>query len=399
MSNQEAKWYPSMYNHHGNVEKLMNLPKKITVFDSTLREGEETPGIKMPPDIKVKIAHKLEELGVTEMEIGYCAYIKAHRDMIKRLKNDGIKAKLGSLIRMWSADYKREIDENVEMGVDILELCGGVSPYQRAIRGFSLGQFMDRMIEATEYARKSNCIVDFYPYDSVRTDMDYLKGLIKAGIEAGADRVHVSDTMGNATPIATRFFVQEIKKVTGAVPVQYHGHNDFGTAVANTCAAVEGGAELVDLVTNGLGDRAGNANLQEVVMTLTCLYGVNTGLKLEKLTDVCKFVAKVTNWHMEENKPIVGNLCFIHESDVHVQAILQGLWNAFEPFLPEVVGQKRQSYFGSTTDRESVEVLAQNLGITLEKKALDEIMVKIKDKIEEKGYATEEEVGEFIKHI
>jgi methanogen homocitrate synthase len=102
---------------------------------------------------------------------------------------------------------------------------------------------------------------------------------------------------------------------------------------------------------------------------------------------------------MEENKPIVGNLCFIHESDVHVQAILQGLWNAFEPFLPEVVGQKRQSYFGSTTDRESVEVLAQNLGISLEKKALDEIMVKIKDKIEEKGYASEEEVGEFIKNI
>jgi len=399
MLNEKKKWYPSLYNRCPDVEKIMDLPKKITVFDSTLREGEETPGIVMPPEVKIQIAHKLEELGVTEMEIGYCAHIDQHKKIAKQLRDAGIKAKLGSLIRMWSEDYKREIDENVEMGIDILELCGGASPYQLQIRGLSQGQFMDRMVDACEYARKSDKIVDFYPYDSVRTDPNFLKALIKVGIEAGADRIHLSDTMGNATPIATRYFIQEMKKVAGDVPIQYHVHNDFGTAVACSCAAIEGGARLVDLVINGLGDRSGNANLQETVTTLTCLYGVDTGLNLARLTDVCRFVADATQWKMEENKAIVGNLCFIHESDIHVQAILEGKWAAFEPFLPEVVGQKRQCYFGSTTSVESVQIVAKNIGLELDEIKLEEVMTMIRREINKKGYASEEDVQHFVRSV
>ena len=396
--NNKVKWYPSQYNRCEDVEKLMTLPEKITVFDSTLREGEETPGLKMPPDVKIQIAHKLEELGVTMMEIGYCAYIDHHRKLPKQLREDGIKAKLGSIIRVWSDDYKKEIDQNYDLDVDILEIVGGVSPHQMKIRGWSQGQFMDRMLDACEYAQKSNLVVDFYPYDSIRTDIDYLKGLIKAGIEAGADKVHLSDTLGNATPIATRYFIQEIKKVCGSIPIQYHCHNDFGGAVANSCAAVEGGAELVDLIVNGLGDRAGNANLQETVMALTCLYGVDTGLNLEKLTEVCRFVADVTNWHLEDNKPIIGILPFVHESDFHVQALLEGQWSAFEPFLPEVVGQKRQNYFGSTTSSESVQIVARHItGGVLDEKALKEVETKIRNQNAQKGYALEEEVESYIK--
>ncbi|MFH1027023.1 MAG: 2-isopropylmalate synthase, partial [Pseudomonadota bacterium] len=288
------------------------------------------------------------------------------------------------------------IDECVKLGIDILELIGGSSDYQLAFSKLSRGQYMDRMLEATEYAKATGLSVDFYPVDSVRTDLNFLKALLRYGVAAGAHRVHVSDTLGNATPIATRFFVQEIKKIVKDIPVQYHCHNDFGTAVANTCAAVEGGAEIIDLVINGLGVRSGNANFQETIMTLTCLYGVDTGIKTEKLYDVCKMVENITKFKMEDNKPIVGKLCFIHESDVHVQAILQGLWSTFEPFQPEIVGQKRSIYFGYTTSRESVKLKAQKMGIGLTAEQVEIILNKIKHHVSKKGYLLEEEIEEFI---
>jgi len=393
-----AKWYPSPYNHHPEVEKLMTLPTKITVFDSTLREGEETPGVVMTLETKVRIAEKLVELGVVEAEIGYVGYIEDHAYVVKALRERKLPLMLGSLIRMWSPNFKMEIDKAVELGVDILELCGGASDHQLRIRNMSRGQLMDRMIEATEYARSSKKIIDFYPYDSVRTDLSYMKALLRYGVEAGADRVHVSDTLGNASPLATRFFVQEMKKAV-SVPVQYHGHNDFGTAVANTCAAVEGGAEIIDIIINGLGDRAGNANFQETVMTLTCVYGVETGIKLEKLYETCKFVEEVTKFRMEENKPIVGKFCFVHESDIHVQALLSGHWSAFEPFLPEVVGQKRLNYFGSTTSREAILLKAKNMSYQLSSEQVENVFNRIKKEIDKKGYALEEEVGKFIREL
>jgi isopropylmalate/homocitrate/citramalate synthase len=394
----KAKWYPSPLNHHPEVEKLMTLPQKITVFDSTLREGEETPGVVMSLETKVRIAEKLVELGVVEAEIGYVGYIEDHAYVVKALRERKLPLMLGSLIRMWSPNFKMEIDKAVELGVDILELCGGASDHQLRIRNMSHGQLMDRMIEATEYARSSKKIIDYYPYDSVRTDLSYMKALLKYGVEAGANRVHVSDTLGNASPLATRFFIQEMKKVI-SVPVQYHCHNDFGTAVANTCAAVEGGAEIIDLIINGLGDRAGNTNFQETVMTLTCVYGVETGIKLEKLYEVCKFVEEITKFRMEENKPIVGKFCFVHESDIHVQALLSGYWSAFEPFLPEVVGQKRLNYFGSTTSREPILLKAKNMGFQLSSDQVENVLNRIKKEIDKKGFALEEEVTEFIKDI
>jgi isopropylmalate/homocitrate/citramalate synthase len=224
-----------------------------------------------------------------------------------------------------------------------------------------------------------------------------VKALLRFGVDAGAHRVHVTDTIGNATPIATRYFLKEVKKVVGDIPVQYHCHNDFGMAVANTCAAVEGGAEILDVVINGMGDRSGNANFQETVMALTCLYGVDTGIKTEKLYDVCKLVERITKFRMEDNKPIVGKLSFIHESDMHVQAILKGYWAAYEPFLPEVVGQKRTVYYGSTTTRPSIILKGEIMGIKLTPEQVEAVLGKIKEEIKKKGYALEEEVEEFIK--
>jgi isopropylmalate/homocitrate/citramalate synthase len=238
--------------------------------------------------------------------------------------------------------------------------------------------------------------ITFGPFDTTRTDLDYLKKLLKVGVEAGANRVRVYDTLGILNPPATRFWIQELKKAVN-VPIQYHCHDDFGCAVANTCAAVEGGAEIVDLVVNGLGDRAGNCAMEETVMALECLYRINTGFKLEKLMDLSRLVEGITKIALPKNKPIVGANTFIHEADIHVAAILSGYSNTFEPYKPELVGQKRQIYFGSTTSSDSVIALAESRKLKLDKSRLDDIMEKINKEVNKKGYASDTEVEKFIK--
>jgi isopropylmalate/homocitrate/citramalate synthase len=204
--------------------------------------------------------------------------------------------------------------------------------------------------------------------------------------------------LGVLNPPATRFWIKELKSAVN-VPIQYHCHDDFGCAVANTCAAVEGGAELVDLVVNGLGDRAGNCSMEETVMALECLYHIDTGFKLERLMELSKLVEKITKIALPRNKPIVGTNTFIHEADIHVAAILSGHSNTFEPYKPELVGQTRQIYFGSTTSTDSILMLAESKKLKVNQGRLDDIMEKIKKEVEKKGYASDAEVGKFIKEL
>jgi len=168
-------------------------------------------------------------------------------------------------------------------------------------------------------------------------------------------------------------------------------------AVANTCAAVEGGAEFVDLVVNGLGDRAGNCSMEEAVMALECLYHVDTGIKLEKLMELSKLVERISKIPVPKNKAIVGGNTFTHEADIHVAAILSGRSDTFEPYKPGLVGQTRQIYFGSTTSTDSIINLAKYRNLKLDESRVNEILDKIKREVEVKGYASDSEVEQFIK--
>jgi len=149
------KWHASELNLCPDLIKQMNLPRKVTPFDSTLREGEETPGVVMTLEDKVQIARKLEELGVRELEIGYPGLLESHAEILRTLKQEGFSFKIGALIRMWAPDFKREIDRAVDLGADILELCSGASDHQLNIRNFTRGRLIDTLLEATEYAKPS----------------------------------------------------------------------------------------------------------------------------------------------------------------------------------------------------------------------------------------------------
>jgi len=377
----------------------MELPSRVFVFDETIREGEETPGVIMTVRDKVDIALKLEESGVYETNVGYVAYIPEHAEACRQIRKACPNLRLNGYIRAHGGgDLEKDLEFAQTLPLDQIDINIPCSEYQFRIKGISEEYTLERAYQAVSTAKDMGFSITFGPYDTTRANLDFLKKLLKVGIEAGANRVRVYDTLGVLHPSATRWWIRELKK-TISVPIQYHCHDDFGLAVANTCAAVEGGAEIIDLVLNGIGDRAGNCPMEETVMALECLYHVNTGFKLENLTELSKLVENITKVTVPENKAIVGKNTFIHESDIHVAAILSGNTDTFEPYKPELVGQTRQIYFGSTTSSDSVISLAESRNLKLEQSRMDDILEKIRREVESKGYASDSEVEKFIKEI
>lgn len=378
----------------------MNLPRRVDVFDETIREGEETPGVTMTVKDKVNIATELEEAGVYETNVGYVAYIPEHAEACKQIRKVCKKLRLNGYIRAHGGgNFEKDIEFAKSLPLDQIDINIPCSEYQFQIKGVSKGYTLDRAYWAVSTAKKAGFDnITFGPFDTTRTDLDYLKTLLKAGVAAGANRVRVYDTIGVLHPAATRWWVSELKKAI-TVPIQYHCHDDFGMAVANTCAAVEGGAEMVDLVVNGLGDRAGNCSMEETVLALECLYHIETGFKTEKLMELSRLVEKISKIKVPRNKPVVGANTFIHEADIHVAAILSGHSNTFEPYRPELVGQKRQIYFGSTTSTDSIISLAESRKLKISKGQADEVLQRITKEVHKKGYASDSEVEKFIMEL
>lgn len=400
---RKDQFYVSEFNFFDQVREKMSIPKRVYVTDETIREGEETPGATMSVDDKVAIAKDLEKIGVYETNVGYVSYIKDHAEVARRLKEEVPKLRTSCFIRGWKAkdireDTKKDTDHALGLGVSQVIILIPSGPWHLKIHNISQGKLLDNSVAAVEVAKKCGASVTYAPYDTTRTDLNFLKTLYTCTIQAGANRVIAYDTLGVMNPHATFFWMSEIKKAI-TVPVQFHCHNDFGLATANTIAAVVGGAEYIDIVINGLGDRAGNASFEESVMALEGLYRINTGIKTEELFNLCKKVEKITGIAIPPNKAICGGNAFIHESDAHVHGILTGKTPAYEPYEAHLIGRKRDIYFGSTTSVDSVEIKAENMGIKITADQAQAVMGKIKGKIDEKGFASEEEVESFIKAV
>ena len=202
-------------------------------------------------------------------------------------------------------------------------------------------------------------------------------------------------------PIAAKILVRNVKGWVGNVPVGVHFHNDYGLAVANTLMAVEAGAEAADLVINGLGDRAGNAALEETVMALTILYGVKTDICIDKLFKASKITQEITNVKVQPNKPIVGENAFVHESDSHIYAILKQGPFTYENFKPEIVGHKREIRFGLTTlHGPAIEALAENIGIKLNGAALKTVIQRVREiSTQNIEYVTDNDLVKIIREV
>jgi D-citramalate synthase len=325
------------------------------IFDTTLRDGEQTPGVSLTPDEKLRIAMKLDELGVDIIEAGSAITSAGEREGIKKIVSEGLKAEICSFARA----VKSDVDAVLECDADSVHLVVPTSDLhiKHKLRK-TREEVKSLALESTEYAVDHGLLVELSAEDSTRSDLDFLTQLFKEGIDTGAKRICACDTVGMLTPERSYDFYNHLSKL--GVPLSAHCHNDFGLAVANSLAGLRAGASQVHCTINGIGERAGNASLEEIVVALYSLYNVKTNINIGMLYEVSRMVARMTGVYLQPNKAIVGENAFAHESGIHADGVIKKA-ETYEPITPELVMGKR------VTDVDLEAIAEDVMGIVAEK--------------------------------
>ncbi|WP_445476336.1 (R)-citramalate synthase [Methanococcoides methylutens] len=351
----------------------MALFENIRFLDTTLRDGEQTPGVALKTEEKVWIARKLDDLGVDIIEAGSAITSEGEREAIRAVAAEGLDAEICSYCRIMQQD----VDYALECNVDSIHLVAPVSDLHINVKLKKDREALKEMaLSATEYAKDHGLIVELSGEDASRADLDFLTDLYKAGVEAGADRVCFCDTVGLLVPERTTEIFKELSSSID-VPIAIHCHNDFGLAVSNTIAALNGGAKEAHMTINGIGERAGNTALEEVVMILEWLYKYDTGIKTNELYKVSRLVSRLTGLAVAPNKSLVGGNAFTHEAGIHVHGLLADT-STYEPITPESIGRERQIVLGKHAGKSSVTLALKELGLDVDDSQLNEIVSRVK---------------------
>ncbi|WP_457612164.1 2-isopropylmalate synthase [Methanocaldococcus sp.] len=372
----------------------LNLPERVYIFDTTLRDGEQTPGVSLTVDEKIEIAINLDKLGVDVIEAGFPISSSGEYEAVKKICSLNLDAEICGLARAVKADMDRAID----CGVDRIHTFIATSPLHRKYKlKKSKEEIIEIAVEAIEYIKEHGIKVEFSAEDATRTELDYLKEVYKKAVEAGADIINVPDTVGVMIPRAMYYLISELKKEIENISV--HCHNDFGLAVANSLAAIEAGAIQCHVTINGLGERGGNAALEEVVMALHSIYGIKTKIKTELLYNISKLVERLTEIKVQPNKAIVGDNAFAHESGIHAHGVLAHALT-YEPIPPELVGQKRRIILGKHTGTHAIEAKLKELGYKdIDKEKFKEIVKRIKSLGDKGKRVTDKDVEAIVEDV
>ncbi len=350
----------------------MNLADKIYIFDTTLRDGEQTPGVALTVDEKIQIAQKLNNLGVDKIEVGFPASSKGEIESAKRIGALDLDSTLVGLAR----SLKNDVDAVIDADLGYVHTFIGTSPLHRDYKlKMSKEKIIETAVGAIEYAKDHGLTVEFSAEDATRTEKEFLTDIFGEAIDAGCDFLDVPDTVGVLTPVHARELITYLKDQF-TIPISVHFHNDFGLATANTLTAIECGANQAHVTVNGLGERTGNCSLEELVMTLKIAYGIDLGLDTTRLYSLSHLVGRLTGVKMPVNKPIVGDNAFAHESGIHVHGILNNS-STYEPISPEMVGHSRRIVLGKHTGANALKSKLKEYHIDLNEdqfcKVFDEI--------------------------
>lgn len=337
-----------------------NLPtgNHIRIFDTTLRDGEQTPGVSVNPEKKIKIASRLDELGVDAIEAGFPIVSQGEREAIKTIAKQGLNANIYGLARSVQAD----IDAALACDLEYLHTFIATSDIHMQYKlNMTQEQVLEHAIWSVEYAKKHGFQVEFSAEDATRSDRGFLIRVFKSVEEAGADRIDIPDTVGYATPEYISSLVGEVANNI-SLPISMHCHDDFGQAVANSLAGINSGANCAHVTINGIGERAGNASLEEFVMSLHCLYNKKTNIRTELLYETSKFVSNTMGIIVQPNKAIIGENAFGHESGIHTHGIINNPLT-YEPISPELVGRKRWLQAGKHAGAHGIKAMLNEFGV------------------------------------
>ena len=364
-------FYVSDYNRR-SLERV-DLPERVRIFDTTLRDGEQTPGVSLTAEEKLRIATALDELGVDTIEAGFPATSEGETRAIGEIASRGLKSEVCALAR----SNRKDIDLGLESNVDCIHTFIATSDIHLKYKlKMTREEVLGKAVDAVSYAKDHGVTVEFSAEDATRTQIGYLVDVFQAVQEAGADRINVPDTVGVMIPRAMGHLVSQIARKVD-IPISVHCHNDFGLAVANSMTSVENGAQQIHVTVNGLGERAGNASLEEVVMSLDCFYGVSTGVNSRRICPISGMVSRLTGIPVQPNKAIVGENAFAHESGIHVHGLL-GAAATYEALTPEIVGSTRRIVLGKHTGAHAISAKLEELGIRGDKAQISEISQRVK---------------------
>ena len=366
---------------------MTDIPPKdrVVIFDTTLRDGEQSPGATMTHDEKLEIAELLDEMGVDIIEAGFPIAsegdFRAVSEIARRSANSVIcglaRANIGDIDRCWDAVKNAEKPR--------IHTFIGTSPLHRAIPQLDMDQMADRIHETVTHARNLCDNIQWSPMDATRTEPDYLCRVVEIAIKAGATTINIPDTVGYTAPVESAELIQMLlARVPGAEQVVFatHCHNDLGMATANALAAVAGGARQIECTINGLGERAGNTALEEVVMALKVRRDIMpyfTNIDSTKLMNISRRVATVSGFPVQFNKAIVGKNAFAHESGIHQDGMLKNA-ETFEIMRPEDVGLAATNLvMGKHSGRAALRSKLEELGYKLGDNQLKDVFVRFKE--------------------
>ncbi len=395
------KYWVTEFNYLEDVRKEFTLPEKVHIHDLTLREGEQAPHVVMKPDEKFRIYEALDDMGVYSVEI-LPIISSDDREVAKELvkmRRNGHKTHIVFLCR-WD---EREIDFAAEVGADgIVIECPGSPWFGQVVWGLDENQMVERLVRVATHAKKNGLYTSVEPWEASKTPIEFLERLYKSvGNEAGVDEITYTDTMGFGLPWATTYMVRKIREWVPHVTVAMHAHNDYGLATSIMLSAVVGGASTVHTSMNALGERAGNAATEEVVIGLELLLGVDTGVKLDRIYPVSRLVSEIAKIPIPFNKPITGDNEFTFESGMVVDMTLRMSKTdkpfSTMPFLPELIGRRGYHIIlgkmsGGTVIRNKLE----KLGISATKEQIAEIVERVKREAIIRKWSISEEVFEKI---
>lgn len=349
-------WLPNPYN--ARAASAEPLPQRVRLHDITLREGQQAADVAFSLEEKVALVTHLADAGIPYTQAGFAG---ADDEVVAAIKCAAIPIQLSVLLVAFKPDWREALARAVESGADVIQVLVRAGDEQLETMGLSHADARRQTEEATAAAAETGSEVWYIPSFGTVADETFLLELYRIGAEAGASATVIADTLGVCTPEAVGYLVQAVREVTGGRTVGVHCHNDFGLAIANTLAGIRAGAELAEVSVNGYGERAGNCSVAELALALELMYRVDSGVRLERLADLERFVSEVAGIPLPLDKPISGDNVFAQKLDIHV-ALTKERARLMEPYAPELVGNRRALRLGVGTGPIAVRAKLKELG-------------------------------------
>jgi isopropylmalate/homocitrate/citramalate synthase len=370
-------------DYHPHTASLRHFAESIVFWDETLRDGEQTPGVHFTPEEKLRVATLLSEIGVSVVNAGIPVVSEEEARAVRLVAGAGLKCDILAAARTVLADVEAVIRSGA---THIAIFVAASNVHLRYKLKMSQDEVLAASLKTVRQAKDAGLHVAFVTEDTVRAPFDFVERLYTEVQNAGADRLVVADTVGIMTPLTFRWYLTEFQRRVHPKDLSVHCHNDFGLAAANTLTAIECGARAPHVCVNGLGERAGNASLEEVVVELESLYGVRTGIRTERLTELSRLVEQLSGVPVAANKALVGYNAFSHEAGIHTHGILANTLT-YEPLQPERVGQTRHMILGKHTGKAAVVEKLKERGLTAPDPLLVELLQRIKTSTEARSKA------------